>query len=150
MSSVVFTVYGVPAPAGSKRALPAGGKPGGRPLLVDDSKRSRPWKRDVAQTAGAAMSGRPLLEGPLELEVRFCVPRPKGHFGTGRNAGAVRSSAPPHPAVKPDITKLLRAVEDACTGVVWRDDAQIVRQRAEKRYADGAARCVVAVSRIEP
>jgi Holliday junction resolvase RusA-like endonuclease len=41
-----------------------------------------------------------------------------------------------HPTVKPDLTKLLRAVEDALTGVVWRDDSQIIHQVVNKEYAD--------------
>lgn len=149
MTAVAFTVCGVAAPAGSKRALPAGGRPGARPIIVDDSKRSRPWKRDVAKTAAAAMSGRQLLLGALELHVVIYMPRPKGHFGTGRNAGAVKTSAPGWPTVKPDVTKLLRAIEDACTGIVWRDDAQVVVQRAEKRYGE-PARAVVAVAPAPP
>jgi crossover junction endodeoxyribonuclease RusA len=147
VTAIAFTVHGVAAPAGSKRALPLGGKPGGRPIIVDDSKRSRPWKRDVAKTAAAAMAGRQLLDGPLELQVRFYVPRPKGHFGTGRNAGVVKASAPEFPTVKPDVTKLLRAVEDAMTGVIYRDDAQVVKQVAVKLYGE-PARCVVAVAQI--
>jgi Holliday junction resolvase RusA-like endonuclease len=33
---------------------------------------------------------------------------------------------------------MLRAVEDAMTGIAWIDDAQIVRQVVTKRYAEGA------------
>lgn len=145
---IAFTVYGVAAPAGSKKALPLRGRPGARPIIVDDSKRSRPWKRDVAQAAGVAMNGSRLLEGPLELRVIFHVPRPKGHFGSGRNAGQVRASAPAYPTVKPDVTKLLRAVEDACTSVVWRDDAQIIDQLALKRYGE-PARCEIRVTALQ-
>lgn len=150
MTGLSFTVYGVAAPAGSKRALPAGGRPGARPIIVDDSKRSRPWKRDVAQAAGVAMNvngANGLLVGPLALTVVFHVPRPKGHYRTGRYEGEIRSSAPDWPTVKPDMTKLLRAVEDACTGIVWRDDAQIVQQTATKRYG-APARCEVTVAAI--
>lgn len=76
-----------------------------------------------------------LLDGPLELLVVFTVPRPKGHYG----ARGLRPSAPEYPAVRPDVTKLLRAVEDACTGIVWRDDAQIIEQHATKRYGEPAS-----------
>lgn len=145
MRPVAFTVFGVAAPAGSKRALPAAGRPGARPIVVDDSKRSRPWKREVAQVAGDAMRGRELLEGPLELHVIFYMPRPKSHFG----ARGLRPSAPVFPTVKPDVTKLLRAVEDALTSIVWRDDAQVVVQRAEKRYGE-PARAVIAVGVATP
>jgi Holliday junction resolvase RusA-like endonuclease len=147
VTAVTFTVPGLPQPAGSKRAFAH--RTTGRIVVTDANKNARSWKTDVAGVAAAAMRGAPLLEGPLELAVIFHVPRPKGHYGTGRNAGAVRAAAPTHPTVKPDVTKLLRAVEDAMTGIVWRDDAQVVVQRAEKRYGE-PARAVIAVAPILP
>lgn len=140
MTVVSFTVYGQPAPAGSKTV---GHAKSGRAFVRDSSKRSRPWKSDVAQAAGIAVRGAPLLEGPLELVLRFYVPRPKGHFG----ARGLRPSAPVYPIVKPDVLKLARAVEDACTGVIWRDDAQIVREVLTKEYGE-PARCVVNVDGV--
>lgn len=40
------------------------------------------------------------------------------------------------PVVKPDIDNLFKAVTDACTGVIWHDDNQIVKVKMEKRYAE--------------
>lgn len=135
MPDVSFTVYGLAQPAGSKRA---GMSKHGKMFVRDDAKRSRPWKTQVSQAAGEAMNGTGLLDGPLELSVIFTVPRPKGHYG----ARGLRPSAPEYPAVRPDVTKLLRAVEDACTGIVWRDDAQIVAQHAYKVYGEPASASV--------
>ena len=131
MPSVAFTVYGVAQPAGSKTA---GKSKSGKLFVRDSAKGSAPWKRQVAQAAGEAMNGSGLLDGALELSVIFTVVRPKGHFG----ARGLRPSAPEHPTVRPDVTKLLRAVEDACTGIVWRDDAQVVAQHAYKQYGETA------------
>ena len=131
MAEVEFTVYGVAQPAGSKTA---GRSKSGKLFVRDSAKGSAPWKRQVAQAAGEAMNGTGLLEGGLSLTVRFYVPRPKSHYG----ARGLRPSAPDYPTVRPDITKLLRAVEDACTGVVWRDDAQVVAQHAVKGYGEPA------------
>lgn len=132
---IQFTVYGTPAPAGSKRAFAIRNRPG-RFAVTDDSKRSRPWKGQVEQVAGKAMNGQPLLREPIEATFRFYVKRPKGHFGTGRNAGVVKASAPPFPAVKPDVLKLARAVEDALSGVVYADDALIVSEYLSKEYGE--------------
>lgn len=137
---LAFTVYGTPQPAGSKTS---GQRGDGTRFVRDSAKRSAPWKREVAQAAGAVVNGGGLIDAPLALNVVFYVPRPKGHFG----ARGLRPSAPVYPTTRPDVTKLLRAVEDACTGVVWRDDSQIVIQSAEKRYGE-PARCVVSVSVI--
>jgi len=141
-----FVVLGRPQPAGSKRGIPIrrGGELTGRVAVVDDAKHSRSWKHDVAVVARQAVGGAPVMEGPLELDVVFVVARPKGHYGTGRNLRQVGASAPALPTVKPDVTKLLRAVEDALTGILWRDDAQVVDQRARKVYG-WPERCEVTI-----
>jgi crossover junction endodeoxyribonuclease RusA len=64
------------------------------------------------------------------------MPRPKGHYGSGKNELTVKNSAPKYPDKKPDCTKLLRALEDALTGILWIDDSQVVRQVVGKSYAD--------------
>lgn len=142
-----FTVYGVAAPAGSKTS---GQRKDGSRFVRDSSRRAAPWKHDVANAAAVAageaehrVSFGVLLDGPLALYVRFVIPRPKGHYGVR----GLRPSAPAHPTTRPDITKLLRAVEDALTGIVWRDDAQVVEQRASKVYGE-PARCEIAISPI--
>lgn len=148
MTAVSFTVHGVAAPAGSKKGFV--NKRTGRVIITDDSKRSKPWQSQVNDVAGKAMGGRELLEGPLLLEITFWVTRPKGHYGTGRNAGVVRTSAPWSPTVKPDVLKLARAVEDALTSVVYRDDAQIVTETLQKAYTAGSARADIRIAQIKP
>lgn len=143
--SVSFTVYGKPQPAGSKKAFQHPRT--GRVVVVDDAKGSRPWKQEVAGAALEARGERELLHGPISLAVEFYVARPKGHFGTGRNATRVRPSAPWFPTVKPDVTKLVRAVEDALNGLIWRDDAQVIDQIACKRYGE-PERCDVLVLQL--
>jgi len=142
VSSFSLTVYGRAQPAGSKRAF--FNKASGKAIVVDDAKGSRPWKQEVAGAALDACAGEPiLLDGPLVLVARFYLQRPKGHYRTGRNAHLLRDAAPGYPVGKPDTTKLLRAVEDALTGIAWRDDAQVVYQVASKHY--GLARCTIEV-----
>ena len=143
MSAFAVTVFGKPQPAGSKRAFVNPRTK--RAVVVDDAKGSRPWKQEVAGAALDACGGEPvLLDGALILTVRFHLTRPKGHYRTGRNVHLLRDSAPGYPAVKPDATKLLRAVEDALTGIVWRDDAQVVYQVASKHYG-APERCEIEV-----
>lgn len=138
-----FFVAGLPAPGGSKRPVPIGK---GRVALIDDAKRNGPWRERVASEGQQAMAGLHLLDGPLGLSMRFVLPRPKGHFGTGKNAARVKASAPRWPVVKPDATKFLRAAEDALTKVVWVDDATIVRQFVSKDYGDRPGVLITVVS----
>ena len=131
---ISFRVYGLPAPQGSKRHV-------GNGVMVESSKRVKPWRQDVKYAALEAQpvhwSGcREVLSGPLRAYVTFYLPRPKGHYRTGRNAALLRDSAPRWPGVKPDVDKLLRSTLDALGEAgVWQDDAQVVRVTATKAYA---------------
>ncbi len=145
MTSIHFTVYGKAEPAGSKTA---GVTKTGRRFVRDANPSAAAWKAEVKQAAGKEMQGRSLLEGPIRLTVQFERNRPRGHYGTGRNEGSLRTSAPKHPTTKPDTTKLVRAIEDAMTGTVYRDDAQIVMQRAWKTYTTGSACVRVSVEEL--
>ena len=133
MTDLSFTVLGKAAPAGSKRAFKHPST--GRVMVVDANRNAAPWKQQVAGTARDYYDG-PLLDGPLRLAVTFFSPRPKSHYGQGRNRNTVKPAAPDYPTGRPDCTKLLRGVEDALTGVVWKDDAQIVAQHAFKLYGE--------------
>lgn len=114
-----FFVPGHPAPQGSKRHI-------GRGIMVESSRRVKPWRESVGYHAHEAMAGRPLFAGALAVDVTFVMPRPKS---------TPKRSTPP--AVKrPDLDKLLRAVFDALHHVVYPEDAQIVQTTAHKRLAE--------------
>jgi len=133
VSRVEFTVVGVPQPQGSKTTVTRKGR---RPVVREDNPLTGPWRSTVGARAQAAMNGRQLRAGPLRLRAVFVFPRPAGHFGTGRNAGKLKPSAPLYCRTRPDVDKLLRAVGDALTGIVFRDDAQLVIVEAEKHYGE--------------
>ena len=132
-AAIEFRVNGIPAPQGSKRHV-------GNGIMVESSKAVGPWREAVRAECQRAIEagGTPVMDGPVGLTVRFFLPRPKGHFGTGRNVDRLRPSAPDWPAGKPDADKLLRAVLDALTaGGAWRDDAQVVLIDCGKHYVAG-------------
>lgn len=137
MSAVVITVRGIPAPQGSKRHV-------GNGRMVEMSKAVGPWREAVrAETQRAVLLP---LAGPVEVALSFWLPRPKGHYRTGRNAHLIRPGAPDFPAGKPDLDKLARAVLDGLTaGGAWKDDSQAVALSACKMYgnAGGFTGCVI-------
>lgn len=91
----------------------------------------------IAQAAGEVYNG-DLLCGAIELSCVMHFARPKSHYGTGRNAGRLKASAPARHTQAPDAGKVMRAVEDSLTGVVYRDDRQICRYgRVEKIWTTG-------------
>ena len=136
--SVRFFVNGVPQPSGSKKAwaIRKAGILTVRVAVSDDNPKSKSWKNTVASCAAEALQGSPLITGPIRLTIEFRLPRPKGHYGTGKNSGKLRESCPKYPTTRPDSTKLLRCAEDAMTEIAWVDDAQIVEQLVIKTYSD--------------
>ena len=133
---IMFTVHGKPQPAGSKRAFIFNPKGGGRARasVVDANPKSSSWKTTVGWNAVKARNEvglHELLDGPLRLSLVYEVPRPKSHIG---KYGLPRASAPSWPTAKPDVLKLARAVEDALTGILYRDDSQIVHEELTKKW----------------
>lgn len=139
---ISFAVPGTPAPQGSKRAFVVAG----RAVMAEANQATKPWRASVAAAAAEAMPGGPRSD-PAIVELQFAFARPRGHFGKR----GLRPSAPTYKATKPDVDKLARAVLDAITGVVIRDDAQVVQLTASKLFADdGAAGVTVGIEFLEP
>ncbi|MFB7890291.1 hypothetical protein ACFCZ3_19795 [Cellulosimicrobium cellulans] len=119
--------YGTPGPQGSKKAYRRKGST--KITLVESSKKVKPWRDAVAEAArAAARAASAPLSGPLIGSMVFSLARPKR---LPRWRG-------PLPWVRPDLSKLLRATEDALdtdAGVIA-DDAHIVEYgRLAKVYA---------------
>lgn len=127
--TIEFTVAGVPAPQGSKRGFVRGT----RVVMVESSSRLMPYRAAVAAEARFAWPHPPLTES-VTLDVVFTFVRPRSHLN---KIGVARPSAPPSPA-RPDLDKLLRAIGDAMTGIIYRDDSQISSITATKAYGETA------------
>lgn len=77
-----------------------------------------------------------MIFGPVALDVIFYLPRPKSHYGTGKNANKLKNSAPTYVTTNPDIDKILRSALDSLTGIAFRDDSQVVSITARKTYGN--------------
>jgi len=128
---IEFFCSGTPRPQGSKKAMRlTQGSRAGTMIMVESSKQLEPWRNDVAMAARKARGSQPMLEGAVAIVAVFVLVRPRGHYGTrGR-----LPSAPLRPVVAPDFDKLLRAIDDAITGILIKDDAQICTSQASKVY----------------
>ena len=109
-----FTVFGTPRPQGSKRHV-------GNGVMVESSKYLKPWRQEVAGTALTLKTEMFKAHVPVELTLNFYFQKPK----------TVKRRAM---TTKPDSSKLLRAIEDAITGILVHDDAQIVETHIRKHY----------------
>lgn len=97
----------------------------------------RPWEHIIALKAAEEWDQR-LWGGPVQLWLRFCFHRPNAHFRSGKNSQLLKADSPTHPTAKKknDLDKLVRAVMDALTGVVYVDDAQVWSLESEKIYSE--------------
>lgn len=142
---ISFFVQGIPKPHGiGARAIVS--KKFGRPIaLVYDQSHGRDWKRTVRAEAEKHKPAT-LLAGPINLSLTFYMPVVKS-FSKKRKAKIEAGEIILHEK-KPDRTALLRAVEDALTGIIWRDDSQVADGPVRKQYGDPPG-CLVEVETIE-
>ena len=81
-----------------------------------------------------AYAGPDFGEVPLYVEIKVSLPRPKSHYGTGKNQHKVKDSAPEKPTTRADVDNYAKGVLDALTGVAYADDKQVVQLSTEKRW----------------
>ncbi len=129
LETIKFSVCGKPIPKGSKRHV-------GHGIIIEANKKTKPWQTLCKMVAAEyAPEGGPWV-GPVAMCLLFSMPEPK--------------KVPPdrrgYPTTKPDLLKLGRAVEDALSGVIYKDDSQVVSLRLEKKY--GPIGVCVSVCRI--
>lgn len=127
-------VPGDPVTKGSIRAFT--NPKTGRPILTSTGgAKLKNW----AQRIALAINDRTrMLHGGVSVTLHFKFRRPKGHYGSGRNAAKLKKSAPKYPIRKrrDDGDKLERAVLDAMTNIAYGDDAQVVDMHWTKRWGD--------------
>lgn len=106
-----------PAPQGSKRHV-------GKGVLIEQSKRVKPWRQAVCDAIGTPPE---TLDGPLAVQVVFTVSKPTTAPKNRVTYPATRSSG--------DLDKLLRSTFDALSdsGTIA-DDSRIIDVRAIKVY----------------
>lgn len=140
-----FKVYGDPQPKGSMKCIGARGTRGHQ--LIEDNKDSGPWMDKIRHMALGPALGGVVGESAAEhqavmVEITSTLPRPKSHYGTGRNEHTVKDSAPEWPTKHGtgDVDKLARLVLDGLeTSGTLLNDAQVVEVRTYKCYPGSTA-----------
>lgn len=125
---VAFKVHGKPKTQGSMWS-----PKGSHNVIHQASDQLKTWRTLVADEGRIAWQAGP-IEGRVNVNVTFRFMRPKCHMGTGGNAAKVKDSAPTHHTKHPDVDKLLRAILDALTGVIWIDDKQVNEIHGIKKF----------------
>lgn len=116
----VIFIPGVPVAQGRPRFTTRNGKP-----RAIDPARSRGWKIMAGHLMKIAM-GSPPLHGPIELRMEATWPLPASQQRKRSVPSKTRRVS------RPDLENVLKCWMDAATGIVYRDDSQVVRVIAEK------------------
>jgi Holliday junction resolvase RusA-like endonuclease len=86
----------------------------------------------VKLVAHRAMAGAGLMAFPVALSLIVLHPIPKSWSKRRQDAALAGAE---RPTTKPDADNVAKVVADACNGVVWVDDAQVVELSVSKRYS---------------
>lgn len=116
---IEFTIHEVPVPLSRPRFSRRG--------HVYTPDKCQKAKQRIGIAALSKMQGTPPLDGPVELSILFGMKmpkRPKPHQANGMFHTS-----------RPDITNLVKLVEDSLNKILWNDDSQICTIITEKRYA---------------
>lgn len=130
IAPIIFTVAGRPQTKGSGRGIPFirrhGPKAGRLGVRVtNDNPKTASWENQVRHEAQQVRPRPgPWSECPVRLRVVFGLVKPKSWAKT----------QPDWPYRRPDLDKLLRVIQDAMTGVIYVDDAQVCMIATEKVF----------------
>lgn len=127
MDPVTITIPGAPKGKARARVTRAG-----RAFTPAETRNREAF---VKMLAVAEMAGRPPIDGPCELVMRSVSEVPASWPKKRQAAALVGEVAP---TSKPDLDNQIKLITDALNGVVYRDDAQLVRITAEKSFGPQA------------
>src|SRR5690349_2337829 len=112
-----------------KAFVPKSGKWAGRAVLTSTNTKLKSFRQEVSSAALVARQAAGFTDvifgkhEPVTIFMRFVLQKPP----------SVAKKREKH-VVKPDLSKLLRATEDALTGIIYADDAQIIGANIGKEY----------------
>jgi crossover junction endodeoxyribonuclease RusA len=126
---IEYQIEGTPRPQGSKRHVGGG-------IMVESSKHVKNWRAFAKLKATIAMQGHERIDKPnaVRLVIAFGFDRPQKHS----TSKGLRANAPIYHTSAPDTDKLLRALLDSMTGVVFEDDSQVAIIEVRKYYLKAA------------
>lgn len=114
----------------------------GRTYTPAATQNAEAWVRACAMQA---VTGAP-LSGPIAVALHIGVAVPRS-WPQKRRAQALAGLV--WPTGRPDLDNQLKLVGDALNGIVWADDAQIVRAEVVRRYVEVPA-SVLTVTEVTP
>jgi Holliday junction resolvase RusA-like endonuclease len=124
---VTFKVDGTPVPKGRARYVRRGNH-----ISTYTPDKTRNYESLIKEAAIEAMGSSEPLETPVTLYLYIRAPIPKS-LPKKRIEACLNGSE--KPIKKPDASNVLKSVEDAMNGVVYKDDSQIINLHVTKVYS---------------
>lgn len=140
MSTYTAVILGEPVAQGRPRFSRQGGF-----VKAYDPAKSRDYKSYVRMVAAQHAPVTP-VEGAIEFSLRIYRAIPKGmpkYKRESAKAGRLR------PVTKPDVSNVLKGVEDALKGVWYKDDSQIVGYGVLGKWYDECPRIEIMMRELE-
>ncbi len=136
---IEFEVPGEPVAQGRPRF-------NSRTKTAHDPQKSRNYKKLVSMYARRSKPP-DMLIGPLTVQIDIFKTPPKAISNVKKNQTALQNETL-RPTTKPDVDNYAKGVKDACNGIVWKDDSQVVELFVRKFYSLNP-RVVVKVREID-
>lgn len=125
---VAFNIPGQPVAKGRPKFARRGAH-----VVAYTPQKTASYENLVKMAATQAMGGIEPTAGPVSLCLTLDLQIPASWSKKRRAmavAGAIAATK------KPDADNVLKGIKDGCNGIIWRDDAQVVRIMIEKRYSE--------------
>ena len=126
MQEYSIMIPGDAVPQGRPRVVRIGGR-----TIAYDPPKSKAYKALVRGYASQSAPKEP-LDGAVTLYVQIYRSVPKSWSKKKREAaiaGVIQ------PTTKPDVSNVVKGIEDALNGIWYKDDSQIVHEYSMKQYA---------------
>ena len=124
--TITFCVPGHPQGKGRARSVMRGGH-----IAHYTPEKTRSYESIIRGFAYEAMLKAIPFDGPVEVVMSAIFDIPAS-WPAKKRAAAMCGDI--KPTKKPDIDNIIKAVVDACNGVVFRDDCQIIKGQYAKAY----------------
>ena len=106
----------------------------GRGVVAYEKKEMKVWRAECSRLIEEAFEVKKLIEGPLKIDATFYIQPPK-YISSKKKLKEKLEAEEIFCSKKPDIDNFLKALLDSMTGIIFKDDGQVVECRARKLYS---------------